>query len=271
MRRVQVPMSKHSQTAIFVDKSVSFKEKQRHFSSHLTWARGTHFGEGPVLAVHLSESVSPFARNVRPWQHIYSTEVGRKSVPWTAFSQNFRWVENTENGSMQNIWNSTMNLYYSREKNRKFDKVEEETVLVSAPSVFIGVMNSAVKIQFSHESLSWVCVFSLQPFKHAIPPPELIEFRTEQRLTNYHCFCVTWRLFPLSVRNSFVPEKKDQFLSFDALFLSGHQCLSARPRGCSFIQFPVEPKKRKRKIELQGRASDIYTGICIYMSLAVEF
>ena len=51
-----------------VDISVSFKEKQHPFQFYLTWARGTQFGEGPVLAVHLAESVSPFARNVRPWQ-----------------------------------------------------------------------------------------------------------------------------------------------------------------------------------------------------------
>ena len=57
----------------FVDISVSFKEKQHHFKFHPTWARGAQFGEGSVLAVHLSESVSPFAQNVRPWQHIYFT------------------------------------------------------------------------------------------------------------------------------------------------------------------------------------------------------
>ena len=54
-----------------VDKSVSFEERQHHSKFHLTWARGTQFGEGLVLAVHLSESVSPFARNFRPWQHLF--------------------------------------------------------------------------------------------------------------------------------------------------------------------------------------------------------
>ena len=80
MRRVPVPISKHSQTAIFVDKSVSFAEKHRHWKFHLTWARGTQFGKDPLLAVHLSESVSPFARNVRPWQHIYSTAQGSNII-----------------------------------------------------------------------------------------------------------------------------------------------------------------------------------------------
>ena len=56
------------------------QRKQHHFSSHLTWARGTQFGEGPVLAGHLSESVSPFARNFRPWQHIYSTAQGSNTI-----------------------------------------------------------------------------------------------------------------------------------------------------------------------------------------------
>ena len=64
----------------FVEISVSFKEKQHHFKFHLTWARDTQFGEGPVLAGHLSESVSPFARNVRPWQHIYSTAQGSNTI-----------------------------------------------------------------------------------------------------------------------------------------------------------------------------------------------
>ena len=47
-----------------MDISVSFKEKQHHIKFHLTWTRSAQCGEGPVLAVHLSESVSPFARNV---------------------------------------------------------------------------------------------------------------------------------------------------------------------------------------------------------------
>ena len=62
----------------FVDTSVSSKEKQHHFQFHLTWARGTQCGEGPVLAVELFESFSPFAQNVPPWQHIYSTAQGSK-------------------------------------------------------------------------------------------------------------------------------------------------------------------------------------------------
>ena len=65
------PYIKTFSNCYFVDTSVSFKEKQHHFKFHLTWARGTQFGEGPVLAVHLSESVSPFARNFQTWQHIY--------------------------------------------------------------------------------------------------------------------------------------------------------------------------------------------------------
>ena len=52
---------------LFCDTSVFFTEKQHHFKFRLTWARSTQFGEGPVLAVHLSESVSPFARNFRTW------------------------------------------------------------------------------------------------------------------------------------------------------------------------------------------------------------
>ena len=52
------------------------QEKQHHFKFHLTWTRGTQFGEGLVLAMHLSESVSPFARSVRLWQRIYSTAQG---------------------------------------------------------------------------------------------------------------------------------------------------------------------------------------------------
>ena len=54
------------------------QRKQHHFQFHLTWARGTQFGQGPVLAVHLSESVSPFARNFPPWQQIYSAAQGSR-------------------------------------------------------------------------------------------------------------------------------------------------------------------------------------------------
>ena len=32
-----------------VDTSVSFKEKQQHLQFHLTWTRGTQFGEGPCI------------------------------------------------------------------------------------------------------------------------------------------------------------------------------------------------------------------------------
>ena len=64
----------------FVDISVSFEEKQHPFKLYLTWARGTQSGEGPVLAVHLSESVSPFARDFQPWQHIYSTAQGSNTT-----------------------------------------------------------------------------------------------------------------------------------------------------------------------------------------------
>ena len=63
----------------FVDISVSFKEKQHHFKFHFTWARGTRFGEGPLLAVHLSESVSPFARNFPTWKQICSPAQGLKT------------------------------------------------------------------------------------------------------------------------------------------------------------------------------------------------
>ena len=63
-----------------VDISISCKEKQHHLQFHLTWARGTQFGQGPVLAVHLSESVSPFARNFRPWHQIYSTAQGSNTI-----------------------------------------------------------------------------------------------------------------------------------------------------------------------------------------------
>ena len=52
------PLIRTFSNCCFVDISVSFKEKQDHFKLHLTWARGTQFGEGPVLAVHLSECCS---------------------------------------------------------------------------------------------------------------------------------------------------------------------------------------------------------------------
>ena len=57
------PYIKTFSNCYFVDISVFFKEKHHHFKSHIKWARGTQFGAGPLLAVHLSESVSPFARN----------------------------------------------------------------------------------------------------------------------------------------------------------------------------------------------------------------
>ena len=71
------PYIKTFSNCYFVDISVSFKEKQHHLKFHLTWARGTQFGEDPVLAVHLSESVRPSAQNFRTWQHTYST------APWS--------------------------------------------------------------------------------------------------------------------------------------------------------------------------------------------
>ena len=72
------PYAKTFSNCCFVDISVSFKEKQHHLKFHLTWARGTQFGEDPVLAVPLFQSVSPFAQNVRPWQRICSTAQGLK-------------------------------------------------------------------------------------------------------------------------------------------------------------------------------------------------
>ena len=74
------PYIKTFSNCYFVDILVSFEEKQHHFKFHLTWARGTQLGKGPVLAVHLSESVSPFARNVRTWEHIYSTTQGSNTI-----------------------------------------------------------------------------------------------------------------------------------------------------------------------------------------------
>ena len=76
VRRIATSSSPYIKTfsnCYFVDTSASFKEKQHHFKFHFTWARGTQFGKGPVLAVHLSKSISPFARNFWPWQHFYST------------------------------------------------------------------------------------------------------------------------------------------------------------------------------------------------------
>ena len=74
------PYIKTFSNCYFVDISVSFIEKQHHCKFHLTWARGMQFGEGPVVAVHLSESVSPFAQNFRLWQHIYSTAQGLNTI-----------------------------------------------------------------------------------------------------------------------------------------------------------------------------------------------
>ena len=44
------------------------------------WSDSTYKRPSSVLAVHLSESVSPFARNIRPWQHIYSTAQGSNTI-----------------------------------------------------------------------------------------------------------------------------------------------------------------------------------------------
>ena len=56
------------------------QRKQHHLKFHLTWARGPQFGQGPVLAVHLSESVSSFARNFPTWKQIYSTAQGSNTI-----------------------------------------------------------------------------------------------------------------------------------------------------------------------------------------------
>ena len=76
MRRVQFPLSRNSETAILWTNQSPSRKNSTTSNSTLTWARGTQFGEGLVLAVHLFESFSPFARNVRPWQHLYSTSQG---------------------------------------------------------------------------------------------------------------------------------------------------------------------------------------------------
>ena len=53
------PFIKTFSNCYFVGQISLLQRKQHHFKFHLTWARGAQFSKGPVLTVHLSESVSP--------------------------------------------------------------------------------------------------------------------------------------------------------------------------------------------------------------------